>query len=73
LIIDQGDPEFDQLFQELVVVRTGNWALLYRHLETGDLWDVTYPQGEMHGGGPKRLRRLTHRDPEKWEPYPEAS
>jgi len=65
LIIDQGDRGFDQLFHELVLVRTGDWSLLYRHPETGDLWDVTYPQSEMHGAGPKRLRHLTHRDPEK--------
>jgi len=70
LIIDQGDPAFDDLLQKLVLVRTANWALLYRHSETGELWDVTFPHGEMQGGGPQRLRRLSDRDPKKWEPYP---
>jgi len=73
LVIDQGDPEFDKLFRKLVLIRTANWASLYKHPDTGDLWDVTYPHGEMHGGGRQRLRRLVHRDPDKWEPYPEAS
>jgi hypothetical protein len=72
LIIDQGDPGFDEQFKKLVLVRTANWASLYKHSDTGDLWDVTYPQSEMHGGGPKRLRRLAHREPDQWEPYAAA-
>ena len=72
-MIDEGDPRFVPLFAELEEVGRANWALLYRHKITGELWDVTYPQSEMHGGGPRRLRRLDHNNPDNWEPYPEVS
>jgi len=58
----------DLLKNELVEVRMDNWAVLYRHNETGEYWDLTYPQSEMHGGGPRRLRVVT--DPSDWTPYP---
>lgn len=31
------------------------WQLLYRDPKDGRLWEQTYPQGEMHGGGPPKL------------------
>jgi hypothetical protein len=58
----------DLLKNELVEVRKDNWAVLYRHKETGEYWDLTYPQGELHGGGPRRLRVVS--DPDSWTPYP---
>lgn len=56
------------LKDKFVEVRKGNWAVLYRHKETGEFWDLTYPQGEMHGGGPRRLRVVSN--PDNWIPYP---
>jgi hypothetical protein len=72
-MIAEGDAmTIDDLLQtKLVELRKGTWAILYRHKDTEQLWDLVYPQGEMHGGGPRRLRQLDHRDPEKWHPYPE--
>jgi hypothetical protein len=37
----------------------GAWETLYRDPTDGRLWERTYPQGEMHGGGPPRLALLT--------------
>jgi immunity protein 27 of polymorphic toxin system len=71
--VDEGDPMFAELFAELDEIAKDNWALLYRHRTTGDFWDVTFPQSEMHGGGPRILRRLTHSDPSAWVPYPDVS
>ena len=71
--IDEGDPIFTVLFAELDLVKKDNWAILYRHRETDELWDVTFPHGEMHGGGPRRLRRLSHNNPDAWVPYPKES
>jgi hypothetical protein len=68
-MIDEGDPRFLPLFAELDEIRKSNWALLYRHRTTGELWDVTFPHGAMHGGGPRRLRKLDHDRPDNWEPY----
>jgi hypothetical protein len=71
-MIAEGDARtIDSLLEaKLIELRKGNWAILYRHRDTEELWDLVYPQSEMHGGGPRRLRRLDHNDPEKWDPYP---
>jgi len=36
----------------------GGWETLYRDPSDGRLWERTYPQREMHGGGPPRLTFL---------------
>lgn len=58
----------DLLKHKLVEARRDNWAILYRHKQPGEFWDLTYPQGGMHGGGPRRLRMVTN--PDDWVPYP---
>jgi hypothetical protein len=35
--------------------RSGGWVRLYRDRADGRFWERTYPQGELHGGGPPRL------------------
>lgn len=35
------------------------WNVLYRDPEDGRLWELTYPQSDLHGGGPPQLRCLT--------------
>jgi immunity protein 27 of polymorphic toxin system len=35
------------------------WESLYRDPRDGRLWELTYPQGEMQGGGPRRLHVLS--------------
>lgn len=34
------------------------WSILYRDRIDGRLWELTYPQSEMHGGGPPRLETI---------------
>jgi len=34
------------------------WDALYRDPDDGRLWELTYPQGELQGGGPPQLRYL---------------
>jgi Immunity protein 27 len=34
------------------------WLVVYRHRETNQFWELSYPQSEMHGGGPRRLRLI---------------
>jgi hypothetical protein len=37
---------------------TTGWDALFRDPEDGRLWELTYPQSELHGGGPPQLRCL---------------
>lgn len=46
----------------------GGWAILYRHRRTGEFWELTYPNGEMHGGGPRRLRPVNIAGSDAWIP-----
>jgi hypothetical protein len=36
----------------------GGWRTLYRDPRDGQLWERTYPQSHMHGGGPPSLSRI---------------
>ncbi|MSQ91402.1 MAG: hypothetical protein EXR87_00495 [Gammaproteobacteria bacterium] len=36
-------------------VDASGWDELYRDPDDGRLWELTWPQSEMHGGGPPRL------------------
>jgi hypothetical protein len=47
----------DQLQKIAVNQETGAWETLYRDPQDGRYWELTFPKGGMHGGGP---RRLTH-------------
>jgi hypothetical protein len=37
---------------------SSGWDDLYRDPDDGRLWELTWPQSEMHGGGPPRLTCL---------------
>lgn len=37
---------------------SSGWDELYRDPGGGRLWEPTWPQSEMHGGGPPRLTHL---------------
>jgi len=43
----------------LTEIRTGDWTVLYRDPGDGRLWELTYPHGDWHGGGPPRLTCLS--------------
>lgn len=43
---------------EEIKVDPVNWIVIFRHRYTSQLWELSYPQSEMHGGGPRRLRLL---------------
>ncbi len=64
----KGDSTCDRIrwltdsFFELVVVDGDNWSALYRNPDNGDYWELTYPQSEMHGGGPPALECISKND-----------
>jgi hypothetical protein len=58
VIADPTCGRIDQLIaHELIEVSRlpSGWAILYRDRGDARLWELTYPQGELHGGGPPRL------------------
>jgi hypothetical protein len=44
---------------ERVAVGAHGWEVLFRDPRDGRFWERTFPQGEMHGGGPPRLTLVT--------------
>lgn len=44
---------------ERIANDSSGWEILYRDPGDGRLWELTYPRGEMHGGGPRRLRMIS--------------
>src|ERR1700735_4366271 len=57
-IADETCERIQQLVRErLVKIATDNsgWQTLYRDPQDSRLWELTYPQGAMQGGGPPKL------------------
>lgn len=44
--------------RQIAVIADG-WAVLFKDPADGRLWELTYPQSEMHGGGPPRLENIS--------------
>ena len=44
---------------QLVAVCDGGWSRLFRDPLDSRLWEHTYPQAEIHGGGPPRLAAIS--------------
>ena len=43
----------------------GAWETLYRDPDDGRYWERTFPQSELQGGGPPRLKCLTIEEAKK--------
>ena len=46
----------------LVASAEGGWRQLYRDPQDGRLWELTFPHGSLHGGGPRRLAAISSED-----------
>ena len=44
---------------ERIANDASGWKVLFRDPRDGRLWELTYPHGEMHGGGPRRLHVIS--------------
>jgi hypothetical protein len=44
-----------------VATDSSGWYTLYRDPQDARLWELSYPQGEMHGGGPPKLACISKR------------
>ena len=46
-------------YLEEICRHENGWEILYMDPRDGRYWELTYPHGEWHGGGPQSLRVLT--------------
>lgn len=53
--VEQGTEWLTKQKLERIAKRSSGWETLYRDPTDGRLWELTYPQSKMHGGGPRRL------------------
>ncbi len=54
----------ENYLQKLAVDKTG-WEILYRDPNDGRLWIKSFPQSEMHGGGPPELKVIETKEAKK--------
>lgn len=52
-----------------VASRDNGWIVLFEDPKTVSLWELSYPNSELHGGGPPKLTRIS--SIEAAELYPE--
>ena len=57
--------DLTQTYLMRISVSENGWEKLYRDPVDLRLWELTYPQSEMHGGGPPRLRLLSLEEAQK--------
>ena len=50
---------FHQLKKIAISKQWGAWETLFQDPDDGRYWEQTYPQGQMHGGGPRSLNCLS--------------
>jgi predicted O-methyltransferase YrrM len=77
--IVNGKPVADLTWQKInmlisgMLVRVGStddgWAILYKDPDDGRFWELTFPQGEYHGGGPPALTWLNEQEVKERFPY----
>jgi hypothetical protein len=46
----------------LMKVKDNGWEVLYQDPDDHRFWELTYPKGEMHGGGYPILSNITEKD-----------
>lgn len=48
-----------------LAVTPDGWSSLFRDPADGRIWELTYPSGGMHGGGPPSLALLSRAEAER--------
>ncbi len=63
MINDETSDRINWLIEDyLIFVTNGGdiWEVLYQDPNDKRYWELTYPNGEMHGGGPRKLTCLSN-------------
>jgi hypothetical protein len=48
-----------QLYLILLGRDASGWNSLHRDPQDGRLWELSYPESQLHGGGPPQLRQIS--------------
>ncbi len=60
IIADQNTKRIEWLVETyLREISGGGWETLFQDQHDGRYWELTYPHGEWHGGGPPKLTLLS--------------
>ncbi len=63
MLADQVCERIDKLTSTyLELIASENWRVLYLDPADGRYWELSWPQGEMHGGGSPRLSVISSAD-----------
>jgi len=46
----------------LIKIKDNGWERLYQDPQDHRFWELTYPKGEMYGGGPPKLSNITEEE-----------
>jgi len=66
-VADETCLQIDRLitsYLEVIARDDSGWFTLFRDTRDCQLWERSYPQSEMHGGGPPQLARISAEDAE---------
>lgn len=74
-IYDNGVMRKDEITQQIewlinnhlkkIATDETGWDVLYADPDDSRLWELTYPQSEMHGGGPPSLTYISNEEAKK--------
>jgi hypothetical protein len=62
MVADETCRRIQQLISERlvkIITDSSGWHALYRDPQDSRLWELSYPQGEMQGGGAPKLTHLS--------------
>jgi hypothetical protein len=45
-----------------VQVDDANWRVLHRNPKTGEYWEESFPESELHGGGPPVFKKISEEE-----------
>jgi hypothetical protein len=49
-------------YLQQIAVTDGGWSVLYRDPEDGRLWEHTYPESSLQGGGPALMHVISDQE-----------
>jgi subtilase family serine protease len=68
IVGDAASKRIDKLIEselKFIARSEDGWSALYTDLNDGRFWELTYPNSDWHGGGPRSLRNISDNEAKK--------